>query len=253
MSINKSKVYSEIKSLIFVLFLAFAIKTFAIQIYCVPTGSMKQTILDGDYLLSTKYSYGYSKYSFPITMNLFKGRIFGSQPNQGDIIIMEVPSKNIQYIKRLIGIPGDKVQIINNVIHINNTPIKRKLVGSITDDDGAKYLKYKETLPNNNSYYAYYTEGTFGVAKAEINVGPFYVPENHYFFMGDNRNQSNDSRYDLGYVPFENLIAKAHFIIFSDKLVLFRPGRNIFQDLSSIFSWFKAIRFNRIFKSLYEI
>lgn len=247
---------SELKSFIRLIAIALFIRFFIIELFFVPTGSMKLTILEGDYLFSTKYSYGFSKHSLPFSPPIFSGRILSSPPNRGDIVIFRPPhNMDIRYIKRLVGLPGDKIQLIDDLIYINNVPIKREALGIAYDEKGRTYNKFKETLPNNVSYYAYKLkdDDNFQIHNRFGNTELFYVPKDKYFFLGDNRDESNDSRIDLGFVPFENFIAKAQFIFFSTKELLWQEDSNVFQALSRSWTWISSIRFKRIFNSLYKL
>ncbi len=244
---------SELKSLLWILLLALAIRTFILEIFYVPTGSMKESILEGDYIFSTKYSYGYSIYSIPFSPNLFKGRILASEPTRGDVVIMQTPPRisNQRYIKRLIGLPGDKVEIINDIIYINDKQIKREAAGKITSEQGEKFYKFKETPPNGNSYYAYKSHAALG-NKEMSNFGPYTVPEKHYFFLGDNRDYSGDSRYQLGMVPQRNLIAKGRFVLFSNSILLWDGNLPLFNQIKRVGSWVTSFRWSRSFQSMYE-
>lgn len=248
---TKSKIIQELKSIIYIVIFVLTIRALLIEPFFVPTGSMKATILEGEYVIATKYSYGYSKYSFPGSFNLFQGRLFANQPQRGDVIIMRPPHKmEMMYVKRLIGMPGDKIQILDDVIYINDTPIEHAAVGYFTDEDGNDYVKYKEILPNHVSYFSYKLSQNMQVIYHQY-TDPFYIPEGHYFFMGDNRDNSIDSRFDLGFVPFENLVAKIQFILFSTKELMFLPNNSILQNLSRFWIWISSIRLNRIFSNMY--
>ena len=221
---NTKTAVQEWKSFVSVIAIALLIRILVMEPFTVPTGSMKATILENDYLFCTKYSYGYSNYSLSFFdfINLFKGRIFAREPERGDIVVFRPPNNmSIRYIKRLIGLPGDKVQLIDDVIYINDKKIDRVEVGTYTSEEGRKYLKFKETLPNGKTYFSYKLVPALGTISNHDygNTNIFYVPEGKYFFLGDNRDQSNDSRIDLGFVPFENFIAKAQFIWFSTKIL----------------------------------
>lgn len=252
LKVKKQDFIREIKSLLFVVLLAISIRSLVLEIFFVPTGSMKFSILENDYILSTKYSYGYSKYSFPFSLGIFKGRILANKPNRGDIVIFRPPHDlNIRYIKRLIGIPGDKLQIINDVIYINDVPIKREIISFFIGENKQKYVKYLETLPNNVKYVA--CKKAYNIETQQSNTKVYYIPKNNYFFLGDNRDDSRDSRFELGLVPFENFIAKAQYVIFSTKELLLLSDINIWQQILRMRTWFFSIRSNRILKDLYAI
>ena len=252
---KKTNAIQELKSLLYVVLIALAIRVFIIELFFVPTGSMKVTILENDYVFSTKYSYGYSKHSLPFSPNIFSGRIFATPPARGDIIIFRPPhDMEIRYIKRLIGLPGDKLQLIDDIIYINDKPIKREELGKCVGEDGQKYIKYREVLPNDVSYISYKhdRDKTNEITlNNKSNTEVFYIPNNKYFFLGDNRDDSRDSRFELGFVPFENFIAKAQFILFSTKEQLWAGNATIFERFTRIWPWLESIRFNRIFKNLY--
>lgn len=250
---NKS-LKAEILSLMLVVIFAISIRTFCFELFYVPTGSMKNTILEGDYIFSTKYDYGYSIYSIPWSPNLFDGRIFAKQPERGDVVIMRPPhNMDERYIKRLFGLPGDKIQIINDLIYINDVPIDRVEIGIHTDEHGTNFRKFKETLPNGCSYFSYKMDSSFNdFTKNHSNFGPYIVELNRYFFIGDNRDNSGDSRYQLGTVPFQNFIAKGRFITFSTKITLWDLHEGFIAQVKRIGEWLCSIRFNRIFNSLYE-
>lgn len=254
--INKSKnqekkkfsLISELISFSLVIIFALILRMFFIEIFYVPTGSMKNTILEGDYLLSTKYSYGFSKYSIIFSPDIFSGRIFPSEPDRGDVVIFRPPHKlDVRYIKRLIGLPGEKIEIIDGLVYINDKPIERENLGKILQG-GKEYIKYKETLPNGVTYYSYKIEEDditeFGI---DSDFGPYFIPDGEYFFLGDNRAQSADSRFDLGCVPFENFIGKARFVIFSTAEQFWIDDITIIQRFQRVVTWIKSIRWSRIF------
>jgi signal peptidase I len=256
-----SHIISEIKSLLFVIIFAFTVRIFILELFFVPTGSMKQTILEGDYIFSTKYSYGYSKHSIftifdsvPFGDDVWHGRFLASDPERGDIIIFRPPHKmNQRFVKRLIGLPGDKIQIINDIVYINDKAINREEIGVGVDELGRNYKKYRETLPNNVSYIAYKTDLYDTLLNHEDNNKIFYVPKDHYFFLGDNRDNSDDSRFNLGFVPFNNFISKGRFVLFSTKELLWIENNSFFENISRIWIWLSSIRIDRIFKNLYNI
>ena len=245
---------SEAFSLLVVIILALGVRIFVLELFYVPTGSMKATILEGDYIFSTKYSYGYSIYSFPFNPDIFEDRIFANVPERGDVIIMRPPhDMEERYIKRLFGLPGDKIQIIDDLIYINETPITRVEVGDYVDEEGINFRKFKETLPNGSSYFSYKMKyPSTKITVDHSNFGPHIVEPGRYFFIGDNRDNSGDSRYQLGTVPFRNFIAKGRFVLFSTKKVLWDPREGFFGQIKRVGTWFMSIRCSRFFNSLYE-
>ena len=209
------------------LIIALVIRTFLFQPFNIPSGSMIPTLFVGDYLFVSKYSYGYTHYSFPLSPDLFSGRIPGSWlPQRGDVVVFRLPKDNsIDYIKRVVGLPGDRIQMIGGVLNINGVPVKRESIGDVSIDrdgdtvaaDGDHVKSYRETLPNGVSYIAYYSTYP-GRPLDDTDV--YTVPQGEYFMMGDNRDNSTDSRIGVnsggvGYVPFENIIGKAQIIFFS--------------------------------------
>ncbi|MEX3008148.1 signal peptidase I [Hoeflea sp. TYP-13] len=215
---KKESAFGEtLKVIVQALLLALVIRSVLFQPFSIPSGSMMPTLLVGDYLFVSKYAYGYSRYSFPFSPNLFSGRIWGSEPERGDIVVFRFPrDPKIDYIKRVVGLPGDRIQMINSVLHINGTPVKREKVGTFSADGsyGSEVTDaavYRETLPNGVSY------DTLDITPNSTtdNTRVFLVPEGHYFMMGDNRDNSADSRLNVGFVPFENLVGRAEMIFFS--------------------------------------
>ena len=220
------------------LLLAVILRTLLFQPFSIPSGSMKDTLLVGDYLFVSKFSYGYSKYSLPFAPDLFDGRIWSSDPERGDVAVFKFPpNPNIDYIKRVVGLPGDKIQMIDSVLHINGAAVKRERAGLFTDDETGQIVQtYTETLPNGVTY------STLDVNLSSTdNTRVFEVPEGHYFMMGDNRDNSSDSRLSVGFVPLENFVGKAKVIFFSI--------RNEKHPLA-IWEWPQNLRGSRIFNGL---
>ena len=241
---NKNFFIENFKTLFYALIIAIFIRSLIIQPFYIPSSSMEPGLLVGDRLFVTKYSYGYSKHSFPFSPPIFKNRIFYSKPNRGDVVVFKTPADNrTDYIKRLIGLPGDRIQFVDSNLYLNNNEI---LKSKISEEDiiycGNRTIKvftFEEKLPNGKKYKTVYLKN-FIFNNSDI----FTVPDNHYFFLGDNRDCSKDSRYltSVGYVHEDNLVGKAQFIFFSSD-----------RSVGSIFTfwkWNKSIRFDRFFKNI---
>ena len=209
-----------VRVVIHALLIAVVIRTFLFQPFNIPSGSMMATLLVGDYLFVSKYTYGYSHYSFPFSPPIFSGRdpILGKGPQRGDVVVFRLPREDsTDYIKRVIGLPGDKIQMIDGVLQINGEPIKRERAEDFVgqeDGPGIKRIKrWKETLPNGVVYY------TLDLVDNSFydNTPVYTVPADHYFMMGDNRDNSTDSRVlsQVGYVPFDHLIGRVATVVFS--------------------------------------
>ncbi|MFD2180966.1 signal peptidase I [Rhodoplanes azumiensis] len=199
------------------LIIALVIRTFLFQPFNIPSGSMMATLLIGDYLFVSKYSYGYSRYSFPLSLPLFNGRIWGSEPQRGDVVVFRLPKDDsTDYIKRVIGLPGDRIQMVGGLLHINGQPVKRERVSDYVDEEGGRTVRvrrWKETLPNGVSYETLDLQDNGFLDNTPV----YEVPPGNFFMMGDNRDNSTDSRVlsQVGYVPLDNIIGKAQVIFFS--------------------------------------
>lgn len=221
--------------------LALLIRTFLFEPFNIPSGSMIPNLLVGDYLFVSKYSYGYSRYSFPFGIAGFDGRIAEEKPVRGDVVVFRLPSDtSIDYIKRIIGLPGDTVQMVNGRLYINDKMVPRETVAMSEYDNGsggrARVMEYIETLPNGVKH-SIYEEGD---DRALDSTEKFTVPENHYFMMGDNRDNSRDSRVldVVGYVPFDNFVGRADFIFFST---------DGYARFFEVWKWPWTIRYSRVF------
>ncbi len=214
--INKKFIIDNIKTLFYALIIAVFLRSFVIQPFYIPSSSMEPTLLVGDRLFVTKYSYGYSKHSFPFSPPILKNRIFFSQPKRGDVIVFKTPADNrTDYIKRLIGLPGDRIEFINGSLFLNNNEIIKSKTSSndsiFCGNSKIDVFTFNEKLPNEKVHKSVYLKNF-----SYQNSDPFIVPENYFFFLGDNRDCSKDSRYlsSVGYVHQENLVGKAQFIFF---------------------------------------
>ena len=240
----KKKVIENIKIIIYALIIALIIRSFLFQPFYIPSSSMEPNLLPGDRLFVSKYSYGYSRHSLPFSPNFSNKRYLSKNPERGDVIVFKTPADNrTDYIKRLIGLPGDTFQIIDSDLYLNNKKIERnKIEISFNINCGKEILNieaFEEYLPNGIKYIAVYKkEGTIQ------NTDKFIVPDDHYFFMGDNRDCSKDSRFlgSVGYVSFNNLVGKARLIFFSND----KKEGSFFK----IWKWHKSIRIGRFFKKI---
>ena len=240
----KKKIIDNIKTLLYALIIALIIRSLFFQPFYIPSSSMEPNLLIGDRLFVSKFSYGYSRHSLPFSPNIFNGRILDNLPTRGDVIVFNTPADNrTDYIKRLIGLPGDTIQIVDQDLYINNEiVIKKKIASNEKINCGNEILSsnfYEETLPNGKKYIAVYRK-----KGSMINSDKFIVPDNHYFFMGDNRDCSKDSRFlsSVGYVSFNNLVGKAQIIFFSND----KKRGSFFK----FWRWNKSIRFNRLLNKI---
>ncbi len=247
MSKNQGSSFGETLRTIFVaLLIAVVFRSFAYQPFNIPSESMVPTLLTGDYLFVSKFAYGYSRHSLPFSPPLFEGRIFEKPVERGDVAVFKLPRDgSTDYIKRIVGLPGDKVQMVNSVLHINGEAVKREQVEDFVADDTNlsvhRATQYRETLPNGVSYL---TLDLYGLIDAD-NTPVYQIPAGYYFAIGDNRDNSADSRMSIargvGLIPAENLIGRAEIISFSV---------NGDARIWEIWKWFGALRYDRFFRSI---
>ncbi len=217
--------WENVKTIVYALLIAVGVRTFLFEPFNIPSGSMIPTLLVGDYVFTAKYAYGYSRFSFPFAPDLFSGRIFYSAPHRGDVAVFrETKDTSVDYIKRIVGLPGDRIQMKEGQLYLNGAMVPRDDLGDyVAIDEHATHIdgrRYRELLP-----------GTDGVVAHQIlklnsddwvnNTPEYVVPQGDFFAMGDNRDDSADSRFqgagpeDLGYVPIENLVGHAKIVFFS--------------------------------------
>ena len=230
--------FEFIKTIVIAGALALGFRSLLFEPFNIPSGSMIPTLLVGDYLFVSKYSYGYSRYSFPFGMAPFDGRVFETSPERGDVAVFRQPqNESVAFIKRIVGLPGDRIQVTDGSLRINDVSVNRVRKGFATASDGYNVIRfavYQETLPNGKSYLI--QERSDDDVLDNTNV--FLVPEGHYFMMGDNRDNSRDSRTtSVGMVPAENLIGRAERLFFS---------HNSSAHLWEIWKWPFAIRYGRL-------
>lgn len=233
-----------VKTVLIALLIAFGIRTIAFEPFNIPSGSMIPTLLVGDYLFVSKFSYGYSTYSLPYGVRLFSGRIFGREPERGDVAVFKLPRDPLtDYIKRIIGLPGDRIQMNGGILHINGEPVKRERVEDYFDNEGRAF-QYIETLPNGKQHRI----RELGDNSFADNTEVYTVPAGHYFAMGDNRDNSVDSRYrapdgsrPVGFIPAANLVGRAEIVWLS-----------LEEDMRwfEFWRWPTGLRYGRMFSAI---
>jgi signal peptidase I len=259
-----------VKTVAYALAIALVLRILLFQPFTIPSASMEPNLYQGDYIIVSKYSYGYSKHSIPLSPPLFNGRILGKAPTRGDIVVFKLPREpNVDYIKRLIGMPGDKVQVRGGVVFINGQELKRTAMPSLLADNGygatVSIQRFEETNPEGRKY----ATQDYGPDNDADNTGVYTVPQGCYFFMGDNRDNSLDSRFDpgvspyktgpgvckwdyandqyigaqegVGFVPAENLVGRAQIILLS-----WNADAHLFKP----WTWFTEARPSRFFRVL---
>mgnify|MGYP000488249841 CR=1 FL=1 len=241
-SAPSSGLKETILTVVYAVIIALVVRTLAYEPFNIPSGSMLPTLLVGDYLFVSKFSYGYSTYSLPFGMQLFEGRIFASEPERGDVAVFKLPSDNkTDYIKRIIGLPGDKIQVIKGLLHVNGKAVERRrrddYIYRGVGGHSLRIPRFIETLPNGREHDILEESDE----EFKDNTMVYTVPEGNYFAMGDNRDHSKDSRYlsGVGFIPRKNLVGRAEFLFFS-----------IDGKVWNFWKWPWTIRFNRFFQSI---
>jgi len=242
-----SEALEIVKTIVFALLIAFVLRVLLFQPFTIPSASMEPNLYEGDYIVVSKWSYGYSKFSsgLPVNLPVGEGRLFGRAPERGDVVVFKLPRDDrTDYIKRVIGLPGDTVQMIAGALHVNGQAVENVVVRrtEVVDMFGPRTaIQSRETLPNGRSFAVQ----DFGPG-GDLDDTPVYsIPAGHYFMMGDNRDNSIDSRVErssgVGLVPEQNLVGKAQIIMFS-----WEPGASLWNPVS----WFANIRLSRFFRML---
>lgn len=233
--------------------IALVFRSLLFEPFHIPSGSMKDNLLVGDYLFVSKYAYGYSRYSFPFGQPAFEGRVAQLQkPERGDVVVFRLPrNTRIDYIKRIIGMPGDTLQVRGGTLYINGAPLPREQLGTFDDDEDPRHIvaipRYRETLPGGKEISILKKKP--GELPAEFGFDPnntpvYEVPQGHYFMMGDNRDNSRDSRFlnEVGFVPEANIVGRAEIIFFST------DGQAAWWQ---VWAWLPTLRFDRFFKAIH--
>ncbi len=232
-----------LKTLVYAVVIALVVRTLLFEPFNIPSGSMKPTLLVGDYLFVSKFAYGYSRYSVPLGLPLFSGRIFERLPERGDVVVFKLPSDNkTDYIKRVVGLPGDRIQVLNGVLQINGTPVQLERVGDFDEDFDGRTVAVpmlQEQLPEGRRHLVLDLTPNGSLD----NTGIYLVPPGHVFAMGDNRDNSLDSRVEnVGYIPVENLIGRAEVLFFS-----VNSQASFWQP----WTWPWGIRYGRLFNLIH--
>lgn len=243
---SKGSTLETIKTVVYAVLIAVVVRTVAYEPFNIPSASMVPTLLIGDYLFVSKFSYGYSRYSLPFGLPLFEGRIFEKEPERGDVIVFKKPADNAtDYIKRVVGLPGDKIQMRAGRLYINGEMVPRKPIEPYVDPEGTiprAVPQYVETLPGGVEHRIIEILGDEGPLD---NTPVFEVPADHYFMMGDDRDNSSDSRDPtggVGFVPKENLVGRAEILFFST------DGS---APIWAVWKWPFAIRLDRLFQAVH--
>ena len=244
----KSQTGENIRAFLYAVAIFLVIRVIFFQPFTIPSASMEPNLYQGDYVIVSKWSYGWSRRSIPFGPPLFKGRVFEKAPQRGDPIVFMLPSDpHVAYVKRVIGLPGDRIQMRNGLLYLNGAQVPRTLIGTVKEDTGYGFVRpvyrYRETLPSGKSYIT----NDFGPDGELDNTDVYVVPAGHYFMMGDNRDNSSDSRVapeagGVGYVPAENLVGKCQIVLFS-----WKPGVSLFKP----WTWVTDFQPGRMFVRLH--
>ena len=241
MAAKKPGGYGElIRTVVIACAIALGIRTFFYEPFNIPSGSMIPTLLVGDYLFVSKASYGYSRYSLPLSLPLIPGRILFTPPERGDVVVFKLPSDNsTDYIKRIVGLPGDRIQVKGGILQINGEPVKRRRIEDFQPENGARPVpQFIETLPNGREHRILELSDSMSAD----NTPEYHVPAGHYFAMGDNRDNSRDSRFpEVGPIPEQNLVGRADVLFFS------HDGS---AELWEVWKWPFAIRYGRLLEGI---
>lgn len=239
----KGGIVDTIKTVVYAVLIALAVRTFAYEPFNIPSGSMIPTLRVGDYIFVSKFSYGYSRYSLPFNLPLFSGRIFFHPPRRGDVAVFALPrNPSVDYIKRIIGLPGDSIQVTDGQLYINGKLVPRKQIGDYMYHEGGSIFplrQYIETLPDGVKHRILKINNQGFMNNTQV----YHVPKGDYFMMGDNRDNSEDSRFlsAVGYVPAKYFIGRAEFVFFSIK------GST---EWWQVWKWPFDIRYGRLFHGI---
>ena len=239
---DKGGFWDNVRTIVYAVLIALVVRTFAYEPFNIPSGSMLPTLLVGDYLFVSKFSYGYSRHSLPLSLPLIPGRVLFSEPERGDVAVFKLPTDNkTDYIKRIVGLPGDEIQMRGGRLYINGVVTERTRTDPYLVEDFGRTLRvpqFVETLPGGRAHMILEASGDEGQFD---DTRVFKVPPRHYFAMGDNRDNSLDSRASVGFIPAENLIGRAEFLFFSVD-----GSASIWE----VWKWPWAIRWNRILNAV---
>ncbi|RAK50930.1 signal peptidase I [Phenylobacterium deserti] len=248
---EKSGAVSEfieiIKTVVYALLIALVLRVLFFQPFTIPSASMEPNLYEGDYIIVSKFSYGYSRHSIPFSPPIFEGRVMDRPARRGDMVVFKLPRDGrTDYVKRVIGLPGDKIQMRGGLLYINDQQVKRDFTGTEREDSGYGFVRdvqhYRETLPDGRTF----DTSDFGTDGELDNTDAFVVPQGHYFMMGDNRDNSMDSRVPpeaggVGFVPEANLVGRAQIILLS-----WNQGASILKP----WTWVMQARPSRFFHVL---